>query len=292
MKQSFATIDSVRLAMATAISLPPQQVQHAIGQLLITTSAEHPTAAPGARSIYDATSRTTILLADRIPAGRERLTVAHEVLRWHGLAAQPGGWSDAMASEIEAWAGEPDGSIELAIHEAAMAHFDARPEHLVAHAACEAVKQGGYPLKTQASGGASAWLQQLAQSLQHACDVTLGLDLADMDGDTVASLARSMANLPDAPVMGRLWWSADNIEEARHWETCYTSKGAQVKLIPEDDRPIVDVLITLERSKAKEIMGYDVEEHEWLIEDDAAPMTAPETTPPASRDEASPAPGL
>lgn len=65
--------------------------------------------------------------------------------------------------------------------------------------------------------------------------------------------------------IGKLWWNADNIEEAQRWEQEYLTKGALlVELKPEEDRPIVTVLITLHKEQATAICGYEVEEEEWL----------------------------
>ena len=80
-----------------------------------------------------------------------------------------------------------------------------------------------------------------------------------------------MSDEVTAPQMGRIWWSASSPAEAELWRAEYTAKGALVELKPEDDRPVVDVLITLDRAKANAILGYDVAEHEWLTEDDESP---------------------
>jgi len=73
----------------------------------------------------------------------------------------------------------------------------------------------------------------------------------------------------NAKPTGKIWWSADNLAEAKQWETDLLSKGAiSVVLKPEDDRENVQVLITLDRSKANEILGYAVDEEEWLDESD------------------------
>lgn len=65
---------------------------------------------------------------------------------------------------------------------------------------------------------------------------------------------------------GTLWWSADNMEEAKAWEEKYLGLGAdKVELKPDTNSERVQVLITLNRGRANEIMGYEVEEEEWLI---------------------------
>lgn len=69
--------------------------------------------------------------------------------------------------------------------------------------------------------------------------------------------------------LGRLWWCADNMEEALCWQSNYLGRGAiAVELRPEDDRSIVDVFITLDRSRAREVLGQEVGDEEWLSNDD------------------------
>ena len=80
---------------------------------------------------------------------------------------------------------------------------------------------------------------------------------------------------PAAGKTGRIWWSADNKEEAEKWKADYLAKGAiSVELKPDTDRPIVDVIITLERSRARAILGYEPEAEEWMIEDDEGSQPA------------------
>lgn len=67
--------------------------------------------------------------------------------------------------------------------------------------------------------------------------------------------------------IGRLWWSADNMEEAQQWQREYMEKGAlAVELKPEDDRAVVDVIITLTVSTASKVVGYEVQPDEWMTE--------------------------
>ncbi len=81
------------------------------------------------------------------------------------------------------------------------------------------------------------------------------------DGDDFWSAYAEVAGV------GRIWWSADNLAEAQQWEADLTDKGARVELRPESDREIVDVIITLERARAKEILGHEVDPEEWMTED-------------------------
>ena len=78
--------------------------------------------------------------------------------------------------------------------------------------------------------------------------------------------ARTVAN--GGSCIGRIWWCADSLVEAQRWEAELTAKGAKVELRPEDDRPVVDVIITLDCARANEILGYAVGSDEWLEEDD------------------------
>lgn len=74
----------------------------------------------------------------------------------------------------------------------------------------------------------------------------------------------------DQQFIGKLWWNADDMTEAKQWATKYLAKGAiSVELKPEDDRSVVSVIITLDRNRAKEILGHTVGKEEWLdIADD------------------------
>ncbi|TXI82989.1 MAG: hypothetical protein E6Q40_11695 [Cupriavidus sp.] len=65
--------------------------------------------------------------------------------------------------------------------------------------------------------------------------------------------------------IGKLWWNADNMTEAEQWKADFLAKGAMaVELKPDADRPIVSVIITLDRKRSKDIMGCEVGEEEWL----------------------------
>ena len=65
--------------------------------------------------------------------------------------------------------------------------------------------------------------------------------------------------------IGKIWWSADDLAQAEQWKTEYLKKGAiSVELKPEDDRSIVGVIITLDRTRAEEIFGHEVGDEEWL----------------------------
>lgn len=67
--------------------------------------------------------------------------------------------------------------------------------------------------------------------------------------------------------LGRLWWCADNIEEAQQWKCDYMAKGAiAVDLKPEQDRAVVNVILTLDMSTANDVVGYEVQPGEWLAE--------------------------
>ncbi len=78
--------------------------------------------------------------------------------------------------------------------------------------------------------------------------------------------------------IGKLWWNADNMTEAEQWKSQYLAKGAiSVELKPDSDRPIVGVIITLDRNRAQEILGHAVENEEWLdlSEDEAETPPSP-----------------
>jgi len=56
------------------------------------------------------------------------------------------------------------------------------------------------------------------------------------------------------------------MEEALQWQSEYMAKGAiQVELKPENDRTVVDVLLTLDKRTANDVVGYEVQPEEWLL---------------------------
>lgn len=70
--------------------------------------------------------------------------------------------------------------------------------------------------------------------------------------------------------LGKLWWTAENQQEAEKWKADLEAKGAtNFELTPQRDGSTrVDVLFSVEKERAKEILGYEVEECEWLTPDD------------------------
>lgn len=88
------------------------------------------------------------------------------------------------------------------------------------------------------------------------------------------ALAPAPQGPPEAgPEKGTLWWNAESMAEAEAWRADLLAQGCDsVELKPEADSEHVRVLITLDRARANEILGYPVEEEEWLIFEDQAPV--------------------
>ena len=78
------TAEALRSALASTIACSAQELQEAVGQVVVATSAECPDAHSDVRSLSDPQTRTTVLLADRIPAGQEAQALAVEIKRHHG----------------------------------------------------------------------------------------------------------------------------------------------------------------------------------------------------------------
>lgn len=74
-----------------------------------------------------------------------------------------------------------------------------------------------------------------------------------------------MTSTPKPRSIGQIWWSADNAQQANQWRHDLEARGAlDVELKPEPDRPIVDVIITLWRETAKDVLGHEPGDEEWL----------------------------
>lgn len=79
----------------------------------------------------------------------------------------------------------------------------------------------------------------------------------------------ALAAFTPKPEKGTLWWNADSKEEAEQWKAELLAKGAEsVEMKPDVDSERVRVFITLDRLRANEILGYPVEDEEWLIPED------------------------
>lgn len=84
------TVEDLRFALASTVACSAQELQEAIGQVVVATATAMPLSArigKGSRSVHDPESRTTVLLADLIPAGQEVAVIAQEIARWHGRGA-------------------------------------------------------------------------------------------------------------------------------------------------------------------------------------------------------------
>lgn len=83
----FTTAESLRAALASTIACSAQELQEAVGKIVVATASELPTrsaASPEVRSLFDHSDRVLVLLADRIPVGQEAQALAAEIDRHHG----------------------------------------------------------------------------------------------------------------------------------------------------------------------------------------------------------------
>lgn len=72
--------------------------------------------------------------------------------------------------------------------------------------------------------------------------------------------------LPRAP-WGVLWWTADDAAEAEKWRADLTAKGiGPFKLAPQaDGSGRIDFFFGIDKTKANALLGYEVDEEEWLV---------------------------
>jgi hypothetical protein len=67
--------------------------------------------------------------------------------------------------------------------------------------------------------------------------------------------------------IGKIWWIADTLAEATAWQTKYLAAGAlAVRFEPQTKSSLIDVVISMYRDTADEVLGYHLDECEWLEE--------------------------
>lgn len=84
---SSASPESLREAIVECIAVNAQELHQRIGNIAIGMSADHPDAGAHGLSAYDSGTRTLTILADRVIAGKEGVSLAREITRWHGARA-------------------------------------------------------------------------------------------------------------------------------------------------------------------------------------------------------------
>lgn len=89
-------------------------------------------------------------------------------------------------------------------------------------------------------------------------------------GDYLREVAAELAEQIELPaIMGRLWWIADDDAEFRVDVERLTNAGARVVRVDSNDAPRIGYVFELDRAKAREILGYEPDSEEWLIDDDS-----------------------
>jgi hypothetical protein len=69
-----------------------------------------------------------------------------------------------------------------------------------------------------------------------------------------------------APIkVGKMWWFANSQAEADATKADLLAKGViDVELGKANERGVIDVIFSLDRDRAREILGFEVAEEEWL----------------------------
>lgn len=190
---TFLTVARVRAALAATVQASMPELEAAIGRIAIVLADQFGSKpAPAVRSTFDAGTRTTVLLADRIPFGGEEQAVLEELLRWHGLGALPAGWHDARTSEVLAWFEAEAGTVEKMIY-GAVTGPDVRADQLLGTAVDAAVTLGVEPSQMAPLGSVGAWLYHVGQGVRLAAAQTVGHDVADVSGRSVVGLVSALA---------------------------------------------------------------------------------------------------
>ncbi len=81
-------------------------------------------------------------------------------------------------------------------------------------------------------------------------------------------LRKELHNYRSPEGCGKIWQIADSLDEAINWQRSYLTAGAlSVRIEPHGDKSgRCDVIIMLYRHQARIILGYEVEDHEWMEE--------------------------
>ncbi|SFF34092.1 DNA cytosine methyltransferase [Paracidovorax wautersii] len=205
-----STPEAVREAISQVVQVSPIDLQEGIGKVIVTTRAElvgqgvdtSPLAGTRAKSFTDPNTGTTVLLADRIPAGREGAIFLQEMIRRHGRDALGGEQYSRLVDQVKAWVDRPDGALERQVHDAAAARvaragaIDAlADDELFAFAVEEAVARGVRPTAAALEGSAQHWLGEVEASVRRVGEKLAGNDLAQLDGQDLVDLAYALAQL-------------------------------------------------------------------------------------------------
>lgn len=71
----------------------------------------------------------------------------------------------------------------------------------------------------------------------------------------------------DKTGIGRLWWIAEDDQEAQEMQADLIAKGCTILAADKrSDDGRHDITFSLPKAKANEMLGYEVEEEEWLID--------------------------
>jgi len=68
--------------------------------------------------------------------------------------------------------------------------------------------------------------------------------------------------------VGTLWWHFDNKTEAESWIAENKERGvSNIRIQNRPDSSIVEVIFDIEKDRVQDVLGYEPEEDEWLIEE-------------------------
>lgn len=72
--------------------------------------------------------------------------------------------------------------------------------------------------------------------------------------------------MAETQTIGRLWWIADNEAELDEWRQTYVARGAVIEDVQphQGGTPLLNVTLALPKDRAKEILGYEPDDEEWL----------------------------
>lgn len=207
-----STVEGVNSAIAGIVRVAPAELQERVGTIVVTTSDKLKTgeayddASGLAMVLHDGACRTTIFLADRIPAGQEDWAFVSGTVLPAMREGAPADWG-ALLGHLRGWGSKVDDRndvrrviLDTAVARVAYARMrgSQTEDSLLAFAVEAAVQRGVLPDDTAKYGSAQAWLAEVVADMKRTADHLFGNDLPGLDADGIAAFVSERKYRPEA----------------------------------------------------------------------------------------------